>query len=225
MPKIFSDAMHSVSVEELKDEAAIKALVDQINQSWPTAERLPQLKSWIEQFLIDGGFPHPGQVVSRPSEKFPGGTATTIGWAAIKQQLEASDNVGVRDGDIPLEYLLADFYRVLVEAERAYESGDPDQIFSHAVTLGGAITQLSMRRVFLPSVTRGEKVAGGSKNAAHATNARHEEMRKTRFARLRGLMDGRNLSLSSAAEICEKEGLGSAAAIKKQWNRNKSRDT
>lgn len=71
---------------------------------------------------------------------------------------------------------------------------------------------------------RGEKVAGGARNSAHATNARHAASREQRFARMRELVP--EMGVDAAACQCEVEGLGSWQGIKKQWNRHeKSRDT
>lgn len=64
---------------------------------------------------------------------------------------------------------------------------------------------------------RGKKVAEGQRTAADQTNALYKPMRETRFARLSELT--KKMSLESAAALCEREGLGKAGAIVRQWNR------
>lgn len=71
------------------------------------------------------------------------------------------------------------------------------------------------------SAVRGEKVAGGQRNSAHLTNARHEEPREKRFKRMRELMP--TVGVKSAAAQCEVEGLGTMGAIKRQWYRHQKK--
>lgn len=66
----------------------------------------------------------------------------------------------------------------------------------------------------------GEKVAGGQRNSAHATNIRHVELRERRFARIRELIPTLG-AVENAARQCEAEGLGRWDAIVRQWNRHK----
>lgn len=66
---------------------------------------------------------------------------------------------------------------------------------------------------------RGQKVAGGSRNAAHKTNEKHRSTREARFARMATLIE--SIGVDSAAAQCESEGLGGRDAIKRQWNRHK----
>lgn len=70
---------------------------------------------------------------------------------------------------------------------------------------------------------RGTKVAGGERNSAHKTNAKHEPLRNRRFSRMAELVP--EMGVDKAAAQCETEGLGHRDAIKKQWNRFKKRDT
>jgi len=65
----------------------------------------------------------------------------------------------------------------------------------------------------------GEKVAGGRRNSAHATNARHHNLRQKRFARMKDLIP--SLGVENAARQCEAEGLGGWQAIRRQWDRFK----
>ncbi|SMQ74275.1 hypothetical protein SAMN06297468_2507 [Altererythrobacter xiamenensis] len=68
---------------------------------------------------------------------------------------------------------------------------------------------------------RGKKVAAAQKEAAALTNAKHGSMRERRFARIGQLLP--KMSLQSAAAQCEREQLGSAEAIVRQWNRHKQK--
>ncbi|WP_271077904.1 hypothetical protein [Aurantiacibacter sp. MUD61] len=72
---------------------------------------------------------------------------------------------------------------------------------------------------------RGKKIADAAKEAALLTNATHEPLRERRFARLKELRP--KLGLQGAAAQCEREGMGKADAIVRQWNRHrrKSPDT
>lgn len=65
----------------------------------------------------------------------------------------------------------------------------------------------------------GEKVAGGRRNSAHATNVRHHDLRQKRFARMKDLVP--SLGVENAARQCEAEGLGGWQAIRRQWDRFK----
>lgn len=67
---------------------------------------------------------------------------------------------------------------------------------------------------------RGRKTYQAAKKAARQTGARHEYLRESRFARMTELIQ-RGLSVSNAASICAREGLGSAGAIRAQWYRRR----
>lgn len=98
----------------------------------------------------------------------------------------------------------------------------PDDLFRRAVTIGGLLREIELRDRALDSAERGERVAGGARNSAQATNARHEPLRERRFARIEALM-AEGLGIESAAAACEAEGLGTAAAIKRQWHRHRGK--
>lgn len=90
---------------------------------------------------------------------------------------------------------------------------------SSSFELGQTVFGEARRLFILPDALRGEKVAGGSESAAHATNARHVPMRERRFARMRELVP--KVGVDKAAAQCAVEGLGSFDAIKRQWNRHR----
>lgn len=66
----------------------------------------------------------------------------------------------------------------------------------------------------------GRPVKRGQKEAAAKTNQRHEQMWERRCERLKELLLT-GINLESAAACCEAEGLGTAGAIVRQWNRRK----
>lgn len=67
---------------------------------------------------------------------------------------------------------------------------------------------------------RGRKTHQAAKKAARQTGARHEHLRENRLARMTELIQGGH-SISNAASICAREGLGSASAIRAQWYRHR----
>lgn len=87
----------------------------------------------------------------------------------------------------------------------------------------GRHMQATWGKQFESDAVRGEKVAGGSRNSAHHTNGLHEDLRKKRFDRMAELVG--QLGVDEAARQCSTERLGSWGAIKRQWNRKKTRDT
>lgn len=111
-----------------------------------------------------------------------------------------------------------------IEAAReAIDRDEADRAARLAFVAGLEWARAVMKWGWEPDALRGEKVAGGERNSAHQTNARHEALRNKRFARMEKLAS--QIGVDKAAEQCEVEGLGSRAAIKKQWNRHKKRDT
>lgn len=75
------------------------------------------------------------------------------------------------------------------------------------------------------NASTGSKVIAGTKTAAEQTNAAHSSLRTARFRLMEQLVPA--LGTDKAAVECELQGLGSAQAVKRQWNRfqNKKRDT
>ncbi|UWR32503.1 hypothetical protein K3759_11095 [Sulfitobacter sp. W027] len=71
----------------------------------------------------------------------------------------------------------------------------------------------------------GSKVIAGTKLAAHQTNIAHSSLREARFRMMERLVP--TIGPDKAAIECELRGLGSAQAVKRQWNRfqSKKRDT
>lgn len=97
------------------------------------------------------------------------------------------------------------------------KNGDSDQGMVFAFLAGAMHERSKIKIRWERDALRGEKVAGGSRNAAHATNAAHEPMRDRRFRRMAELVP--SLAVENAARQCDAEGLGSWQAIVKQWNR------
>jgi hypothetical protein len=64
---------------------------------------------------------------------------------------------------------------------------------------------------------RGQKVASGSKNAAHSTNSRHFDIRNKRMSRMAELLE--TMTVTCASSQCECDGLGKAGAVRKTWYR------
>lgn len=111
-------------------------------------------------------------------------------------------------------------YRWQVEAARAeMDRGGMDQARVHLAHADHALT--SMNYLHDKDRTRGVGIVQAGRDGAAMTNAQHSALRERRFARLRELLP--ELNLQTAAAICESEGMGSADAIIKQWNRHKSR--
>lgn len=101
---------------------------------------------------------------------------------------------------------------------------DADRAARFAFRAGTEWARAAMKWAWEDDAFRGEKVAGGERNAAHQTNARHAPPREKRFARMRELVP--RMGPDKAAACCEVEGLGTRVAIKRQWNRwQKKRDT
>lgn len=101
--------------------------------------------------------------------------------------------------------------------KKAIEAGDADEAARFAYEMGYLHSQAHMKGRWEPDALRGEKVAGGERNAAHSTNVQHEDLRAKRFARMGELVP--TLGVDKAAIQCELDGLGGHAAIKRQWNR------
>ena len=96
--------------------------------------------------------------------------------------------------------------------------GDADQAAMQAFIAGCMLGRSEMKWKWETHAMRGEKVAGGGRNSAKQTNARHEPLRRLRFERMAQLITELG-SVDSAAAQCETEGLGTHGAIKRQWNR------
>ena len=105
-------------------------------------------------------------------------------------------------------------------ADKFISEGDADQAARFSFSAASAWATMVMKYSWEDDALRGEKVAGGSKNAAHQTNSRHDEMRQKRFTRIRQLL-AKGLNMYSACATCEAEGLGPASGIKRQWYRFK----
>lgn len=82
--------------------------------------------------------------------------------------------------------------------------------------MGWALAKMKME--WEAHAIRGESVAAGYKAAAAETNSKHGPLREQRFALMRKLVP--EIGVDSAASACEAAGLGTHAAIKKQWNRH-----
>lgn len=65
--------------------------------------------------------------------------------------------------------------------------------------------------------TLGQKISKAQQLGAEMTNSTHAHMRMKRLARMQELVE--KLGVSSAAAQCEKEGLGTANAVRRQWYR------
>jgi hypothetical protein len=106
-----------------------------------------------------------------------------------------------------------------IEAARdAIERGDADRAARWAFVAGMEWGRATMKWAWEPDALRGERVAGGERNAAAETNKRHEPKRDKRLARMRELTAS-TMRVSKAAAQCEAEGLGPRGAIERQWNR------
>ena len=89
---------------------------------------------------------------------------------------------------------------------------------AHCAFEAGRHFQIALGKEHEFDALRGEKVAGGARNSAHQSNARHEEMRAKRLARMEELIsDGK--TVKAAACICEMEGLGSWQTVRQTWYR------
>tara|TARA_R100000935_G_scaffold16655_1_gene33015 strand:- start:2311 stop:2547 length:237 start_codon:yes stop_codon:yes gene_type:complete len=69
----------------------------------------------------------------------------------------------------------------------------------------------------------GGKVLAAVKSAGSETNRRHANMRSQRQEMMSKLVP--IYGVDNAAAHCETQGLGNWEAIKRQWNRQKKRDT
>jgi hypothetical protein len=112
-------------------------------------------------------------------------------------------------------------------AKNEIQVGDADRAARFAFIAGMEWARATMKWAWEPDALRGEKVAGGRHNSAAQTNERHVPQRELRFSRMRELAP--SIGADKAAAQCETEGLGTRAAIKRQWNRfhsvKKKRDT
>lgn len=112
---------------------------------------------------------------------------------------------------------------LLIHARGAIEEGNAVSAARYAFRAGQESETMRLKFGFEVDAVRGQKVAGGARNSAHATNARHAELRKRRFERMEHHIAS-GLGVESAAYACEDEGLGGWQGIKKQWDRYKNRD-
>lgn len=108
--------------------------------------------------------------------------------------------------------------RWLTVAEKYERQGNIDQAMRYAFLVGLEWQEAAMKFRWQDDAQRGEKVAGGARNAAHATNAQHREPRERRFARMAELIP--HHGVYGAARICEDEGFGKARTIHRQWYRH-----
>ncbi|MGB3864777.1 MAG: hypothetical protein WBA29_04000 [Xanthobacteraceae bacterium] len=95
---------------------------------------------------------------------------------------------------------------------------DADYAARHAFEAGVEWARAMMKWQWELDALRGQKVAGGERNAAHQTNRRHDKLREARFARMAELVPG--IGVDKAAAQCEVEGLGKRTGIKRQWYRH-----
>ncbi len=109
------------------------------------------------------------------------------------------------------------------------EDEEPDEIGAplqeHVATAviyaftAGRHFQLALGKEHEPDAIRGGKVLKSARNGAASTNSAFVAQREQRFARMAELVP--RLSVSQAARICEREGLGGAGAIGSQWYRHR----
>ncbi len=78
--------------------------------------------------------------------------------------------------------------------------------------------QLAVGKEHEPDTLRGRKVLKSARDGGASTNSVHAAQREQRFARMAELVP--RLGVSQAANICEREGLGGAKAIRSQWYRH-----
>lgn len=128
----------------------------------------------------------------------------------------------------------ADFAQVIAKhiayAKNEIQAGDADRAARFAFIAGMEWARATMKWGWEPDALRGEKVAGGERNAAHRTNARHETLRNERFRIMRARVPV--VGVDNAAAECAAELGGKPGTIKQQWNRHnrkggpkKKRDT
>jgi hypothetical protein len=101
------------------------------------------------------------------------------------------------------------------------EEGAAEHAATSALQVGLFWQEAAMKFRWEDDAIRGEKVAGGAKNSAHLTNARHDALREQRFLRMATLIP--TIGIDKAAVQCETEQLGHRDAIKRQWNRHKEK--
>lgn len=120
-----------------------------------------------------------------------------------------------------------DFARTILAcldaADNEIRKGNSDLAALEAYRAGVQYERARMKFLWEADALRGMKVAGGSKNAAHKTNKRHEILREKRFAVFRELIP--KIGVSNAAYVCEARGLGKAGTCQRQWDRRKNSDT
>jgi hypothetical protein len=109
-------------------------------------------------------------------------------------------------------------------ADAKVAGGDAAEAALHAFYAATEWATMVMKFSWEVDALRGEKVAGGARNSAHATNTKHEETRRIRLDRMRHHLGATpDMSVDSAAHACAAEGLGSAQAIRRQWDRWKEK--
>jgi hypothetical protein len=133
---------------------------------------------------------------------------------------QADDDEVLEDSPEAFARLIAKCIRV---SKAEIGKGNADQAARYAFIAGIEWARATMKWAWEPDAMRGAKVAGGECNAAHQTNERHAALREKRFARMHELAP--QVGVDKAAAQCEIEGLGTRAAIKRQWNRQKKRDS
>lgn len=148
--------------------------------------------------------------------------------AVSQPALRACEQILANAKGEEIEHSPEEFARLVARyieiAKARIRDGNADLAARHAWDAGVTWAQARMKWAWEDDALRGEKVAGGMRNRAHATNARHKTLREKRFVIMGRLVP--KVGVDKAAAHCEAEGLGPWTAVKKQWNRQrKKRDT
>ena len=105
------------------------------------------------------------------------------------------------------------------EVIEAVGEGDIDGAMQMLFACGFIWGEIESKYRWQSDAGRGQKVIGGARNSAQATNKRHILLRCKRMERMAHLVQ--DMSALCAAYQCETEGLGGAENVRRTWNRYK----
>jgi hypothetical protein len=105
------------------------------------------------------------------------------------------------------------------EVIEAIGEGDIDGAMDMLFICGFIWGEIESKYRWQSDAGRGQKVIGGARNSAQATNDRHVPLRRRRMERMVELVQ--DMNVTNAAYQCEVEGLGAAENVRKTWTRYK----
>lgn len=140
----------------------------------------------------------------------------TKGTASLSRKAQAERALGFL-GEIEFNHQILS-QQLVSDAEKSWFDEAVAAIALPAFLAGMHAMQADYKTIEQDAVY-GSKGAGGSKSTVHDGHKRFVPLRLERRERMSELTADNRMTPASASKICEKEGLGSAGAIAKQWSR------